>query len=302
MAAASCLTLKSMGRLEYAKITADFFCLDRDRPLILGLALTDICNLSCIHCRVGNVYRRHMTWDEVDKVLRDQHGSGARFLYLEGGEPLLWQDGQRRLPEVIRLAREIGYLKVHLYTNGTMPLDSSPDFTWVSVDGLPENYAAIRGSPFDRVWTNIRSGPRPLAIIFTINTLNWRDIPGILEMARDELPGVRVNFYFHTPYYGLDFLLPSPRLKGEIAETLISLKRSGLPVMNTACGLRALAAVAFRRPLGFTRVVDQTGEYRCCRAVGNPEVCRFCGYSTCAELALLQDFHPGVVRETLRLF
>lgn len=94
-----------MGALEYIRITADFFCLRRDRPLILGLALTDVCNLSCIHCRVRNVYRRHMSWDEVEKVLRDLQDSGARFLYLEGGEPLLWQDGERRLPDVIRLAR-----------------------------------------------------------------------------------------------------------------------------------------------------------------------------------------------------
>ncbi len=177
-----------MGALEYIRITADFFCLRRDRPLILGLALTDVCNLSCIHCRVRNVYRRHMSWDEVEKVLRDLQDSGARFLYLEGGEPLLWQDGERRLPDVIRLAREIGYLKVHLYTNGTIPLDASPDFTWVSVDGMPGTYETIRGSPFDRVWNNIRYGPRPLAVIFTINTLNWREIPSFLKLVRDDLP------------------------------------------------------------------------------------------------------------------
>ena len=291
-----------MRILEYAKITADFFCLRRDRPLILGLVITDICNLSCLHCRVHNIFRRHLPWGVVGKVLRDQHGSGARFLYLEGGEPLLWQDGERRLPDVIGLAREIGFLKVHLYTNGTIPLDSSPDFTWVSVDGLPETYQTIRRGSFSRVWNNIRRGPRPLAIIFTINTLNWREIPAFLELVRDDLPGVRVNFYFHTPYYGFDFLLPSPFLKRQVAETLLSLKQSGLPVMNSVSGLRALAAVTFRRPLRFTRVVDQAGEYQCCRAVGNPEVCRFCGYSTCAELALLQDFHTGVVQEAMRLF
>lgn len=287
---------------EYAGITADFFLLRRRRPLILGLALTDVCNLRCLHCRVANVFRKHMPWDEVAEVLRSQYDDGARFLYLEGGEPLLWKDGDRRIPDVVRLAREMGYLKIHLYTNGTMNLDPSPDFTWVSVDGLPETHQAIRGGSFDQVWRNIRRAPRPPAIIFTVNTLNWREIRDFLELVRADLPGVRVNFYFHTPYYGLDHLMPSADQKQEVARTLLSLKRTGLPVMNSAAGIRALASVTFRRPLDFTRVVDQTGEYRCCRAVGNAEVCRLCGYSTCAELVLLQDFHPGVVREALRLF
>ncbi len=53
---------------------------------------------------------------------------------------------------------------------------------------MPGTYETIRGSPFDRVWNNIRYGPRPLAVIFTINTLNWREIPSFLKLVRDDLP------------------------------------------------------------------------------------------------------------------
>ena len=49
-------------------------------------------------------------------------------------------------------------------------------------------------------------------------------------------------------------------------------------------------------------IIDSTGEYQCCRAIENPEVCEHCGYSTCAEIALARDWRPGSIRQLMRAY
>ena len=113
---------------EYIRFCLDFFLLRRDRPFVLGLVTNDSCNLHCVHCKVSNLGRPNMSYEQVRVHLEVYYRKGARFLYLEGGEPHLWRDGSYRLQDIVALARSIGYLRVHLYTNGTMPLTARPDF------------------------------------------------------------------------------------------------------------------------------------------------------------------------------
>jgi MoaA/NifB/PqqE/SkfB family radical SAM enzyme len=279
---------------------ATSFFLARHRPLVVGLALTDACNLRCVHCRVANVGARRLSMAEIEALLLDLHARGARILYLEGGEPYLWRDGAWTAASVVRCAREVGFLRVHVYTNGTRPLDAGADFHWVSIDGPPSMHRRIRGFPVDATIEHLRAHAGPAAVITTLNTLNLGVIDETLDFVERELPGRRVMFYFHTPYYGFDELLPSPAQRAAAAEHIVELKRAGRPVLNSAAGIRATASGRFRHPLPYVAVVDATGEYRCCRAIGAPEVCRHCGYSACAELELVRHLHPGALREALR--
>ena len=143
-----------------------------------------------------------MSMGDIDSVLRRFHAKGVRMLYLTGGEPYLWRDGPLRLPDIVRRARDIGYLRVHVYTNGTAGLSSAPDFTWISIDGIGETLVKIRGIPLERVLRNVRGFRGRHAIVFTINTVNYREIRESLECFDRELPGPRPLFFFHTPYYG----------------------------------------------------------------------------------------------------
>lgn len=287
---------------ESAKFGLDFFVLRRDRPYILGLALTDICNLHCKHCRVANISRKSMTIGEVEKHLRKYRERGARFLYLEGGEPYLWSDGNHRLADIVQLARRVGYLRVHVYTNGTHPLDANPDFTWVSVDGLGETFRAIRGIPIERVLRNVRGFEQRFAFIFVVNTINRGEIPEFLRFVKVEFPGREVMFFFHTPYYGVDELLLSAAQKREAIETLLQCKKARLPVLNSRAGLRVLQTGRYPHPTRLWWVVDETGEYQCCRAFGEPKVCENCGYSSCAEIVLSRSLRPGPVWAMLKSF
>lgn len=288
--------------LDYSRFVRDFFILRRNRPYVLGLVVTDICNLACRHCRVANVYHVSMKFSEVRSHLLDQYAQGVRYLYLEGGEPYLWRDGDHRLADIVNLAKQLGYYRVHVYTNGTLSLSEAPDFTWVSVDGIGDIFTRIRGIPLDRVLAHICEHRGKHGIVFTVNTINYRHIPVFLDFVKEQLPGVRVMFYFHTPYYGFDELFLSQVQRSEAVSALIDSKREGLPVMNSRAGLVAMKNGHYFHPTNLWRVIDSTGEYQCCRAIGNPEVCANCGYSTCAEIALARDWNPGPILQLMRAY
>lgn len=284
---------------NYTRFAWDFFVMRRNRPFILGLVVTDICNLACKHCRVANIYRSSMSLEEIRHHLTTQYAQGVRYLYLEGGEPYLWHDGDHRLDSIVEMAREIGYFRIHVYTNGTTRLSSSPDFNWVSIDGLGEIYRSIRGIPVDGVLEHLRSFQGHCGIVYTVNTINYRHIRDFLKFIQREFPKIRVMFYFHTPYYGFDELFLSQEQRREAINTLRQCKKAQLPVMNSQSGLKVMASGDYFHPTNLWRVIDSTGEYQCCRAFGNQEVCDNCGYSTCAEIALARNWRVGPIVQVL---
>ena len=287
---------------EYARFAADFFILRRERPYVLGLVTNDTCNLHCIDCRVANTWHYNMTFDEVRSHLERYYARGVRFLYLEGGEPYLWRDGKHRIRDVIRLAHDIGYLRVHLYTNGTIPLDAHPDFTWISIDGTGDTFKKIRGIALERVLRNVRGFTEPHAIVHVINAINYREIHPFLDYCASELPDTPVLFYFHTPYYGIDELYLSEQQRRDAVDTIMACKRDGLPVLNSKPALDAYLEGNPDLPVGYWYVVDQTGDYRCCRVAGDPDICRDCGYTTCNEMLLARDWNPEAIASMLRMF
>lgn len=287
---------------EYLKFGVDFFILRKKRPYILGLVTNDTCNLSCKHCRVANIDHVNMSYEKIKSILERYYRNGSRFVYIEGGEPYMWHDEEYRLKDIVTLAKKIGYLQVHIYTNGTFPLDANPDFTYVSIDGLKNSYETIRGIPIERVLDNIRSFKQKFAIIFVVNTINRQEIRPFLEFIQNEFPSTRVMFYFHTPYYGIDSLFLSKEQKREAIDTIIRCKKDGLPVFNSKSGLRAIMSGNYEHPTNLWWIVDHTGEYQCCRAFGQKEVCEECGYSSCAEIVLARSYNIGAIKEMFRYF
>ena len=94
----------------------------KELPFIGGIVINDRCNLNCIHCSVANRDIPDLTFEEVEIGLRKLYAMGMRYLYIEGGEPFLWRDNSKSLKDVIRLAREIGFRFIVVYTNRTFPL------------------------------------------------------------------------------------------------------------------------------------------------------------------------------------
>jgi len=74
---------------------------------------------------------------------------------------MLWRDGEHTLQDAISEARRIGFYHVHVYTNGTLGLDTAADMVWVSMDGLPGTFELRRGDHFRQVESAIRKGQHP---------------------------------------------------------------------------------------------------------------------------------------------
>lgn len=279
----------------YARFTWRWIVLRRPEPLIYGIALTDRCNLRCLGCHVSNTGRRDMAWDELVRTLRNAWSRGFRDLYLSGGEPMLWRDGEHTLEDAIAQARRIGFFHVHVYTNGTLGLDTSADLAWVSMDGLPSTFEKRRGCHFAQVERAVReSRHRKIAIIYVIDRNTASGIEPFLQWVHEtHFPVVGVMFYFHTPYYGHDELFLTAQERAPIIDRLLGCIRTGLPVINSRAGLLALKSGDWPRRVPVAYVADVDGEYVCCRA--SDDICADCGYAACTELTEFQRLRPSAL-------
>jgi len=277
-----------------------FFVLRRSVPLIYGIVLTDRCNLACRGCAVANTGRPSMGWEAVTTAMRRAHDRGFRELYFSGGEPMLWRDGDRDLEDAISEARRVGFFHVHVYTNGTRGVDTSADLVWVSMDGPPGTFERRRGDHFSEVEAAVRRGDHPrVAVIYVIDRNTAGGVEPFLRWVRaTRFPVVGVMFYFHTPYYGYDELFLDRSERAPLIDRLLACRRAGLPVLNSAAGLRALRSGDWPRRPPTASVLDVDGEWVCCRA--SDDVCEDCGYAACTELTEVQRLRPSAVRAMLR--
>lgn len=277
-----------------------FFVLRRADPLIYGMAVTDACNLGCRGCRVANTGRPQMSWAQIVEAMRSARERGFRELYFTGGEPMLWGEGGRTLEDAVVEARRLGFVHVHIYTNGTVGLETSADLVWVSMDGLPGIFEQRRGGQFTEVEQAVRAhSGSPVAVIYVIDRHTADGVGPFLQWVQtSRFPVMGVMFYFHTPYYGYDELYLDAGERAPVIDRLLEYIRVGLPVLNTRAGLRALRSGDWSRRLAMAAVVDVEGEAVCCRAP--EEACADCGYAVCTELTEFQRLRPSAVRGMLR--
>jgi len=179
----------------------------REIPFIGELVINEKCNLKCKHCKVSNRKIPDLSYKNIERGLRIFYDKGIKSVFIEGGEPFLWKEDSRNLDDVIKLAKDIGFKVVSIYTNGTFPIRTSADTVFVSLDGLKETNDKLRGKIYDKVMNNIKESSHPSIMInYTINQKNHRDI----EKFCEEIKGIRkikgIFFNFHTPYYGKDEL------------------------------------------------------------------------------------------------
>lgn len=295
--------MKAKQFLFYLKFALPFFVKQKDVPLILGMVITDRCNLSCQQCRVANTGRPDLTMEDINRKLEKFYARGFRELYIEGGEPFLWKYAHYSLDDIITEARRIGYFHVHVYTNGSFPLISEADMLWVSVDGLRANYNQLRGNHFDRVIQNIRESRHSrIAIVHVINQQNKSELLAFLQYVKSQLSNVvGVIFYFHTPYYGIDELFIDKAERAPIVDEILAYKKAGLPVFNSRPGLTALKTGQWHRPSSIFAMTDISGDYICCRT-NSPEICANCGYGACTEVLAAQKLKLGAMLNLMKFW
>jgi len=116
--------------------------LGKRMPLQSVIFITSHCNLQCRHCSIarmvaeGKLPQEHFPLAKVRNLLQQCYNAGSRMVTFEGGEPLMWRDGDYDLEYLVKEAKRIGFLSTSYSTNGSLPIpDSSTDRIFVSLDG-----------------------------------------------------------------------------------------------------------------------------------------------------------------------
>ncbi len=271
-------------------------------PLIVGLVLTNRCNLRCRHCTVTRRPDMDLSFKEITGVIDAFYEEGGRCLYLEGGEPFLWRDGHHGIEDVVDYARRVGFFTVIIYTNGTMPLETTADTLFISIDGLHKTHDALRGSSFDRIMKNIDDAGHPSMFVnYTINNRNKDELEAFCAYMDGQTHIRGTFFYFHTPYYGYDDLYVEPTERAEIIQRLLTYKRT-YRILNSRAGLKSALRNDWKRPLDICSVYEKGTTYRCCRFTGDPELCRNCGYLSYAEIDQTLKLKPSAIVNALKYF
>lgn len=274
----------------------------KNTPLIAGLTVTNKCNLRCRHCRVTGREAKDLSFEEATNILDSFYREGGRTVYFQGGEPFIWHDRQYNLEDIVEYAHKKGFLTAIIYTNGTMPIITSADTVFISLDGLKKTHDYIRGETFDKIMENISESEHScLFVNFTINSYNKDEIEYFCEYI-DKIRHIHgIFFYFHTPYYGYDDLYIEPTERNRILGRLLSLKKK-YRILNSRAGLKSALNNDWKRPLNICRVYEKGEVYECCRYPGDLELCQNCGYLSYAEIDQTLKLKPSAILNALKYF
>jgi Fe-coproporphyrin III synthase len=277
-------------------------------PLLASFKLTYRCNLTCLACpfhlRAGDE-NIHMSWSLAKASLDTLQRLGALIVVFEGGEPLLWRDGEHHLNDLIDYAKK-RFPRVAVTTNGTFPLDVPADIVWVSIDGLKETHDRLRSRSFDRVWSNLCAARnKRLLVHFTINRENRHDIRPLLVKLKGipAFGGMTVQLFY--PYgQGEAPLALSDDQRRATLEEVIEMKKQGLPILNSTGRLHAMIENDWRCHDDILINVDPDGTItQGCYVKNRGRVnCRACGFSPVSEASGALDLFPGSLRAGWSIF
>jgi len=291
------------GLLERACYISWQYLWGRKRPFLASFKLTYRCNLTCQQCPFYVLETTDPGFEQACDIIDRLYARGSRILMFEGGEPLLWRDGNRRVHDLVAYARQRFY-SVGMTTNGTLPLDVPTDVLWVSVDGLRDTHNRLRGAPtFDRIIENARASRHPrLFAHITVNAVNAEEVPQLLEFLDGIFKGMTLQFYY--PYNQKDNLFLDFDRREKLLDKVIRLKREGIRVLNSAPALEALNRNTWtcRDTLIDNANPDGSAQQGCyLRGRGDID-CAKCGFSPHTEVSLACQGNLRAIQAGMRIF
>ncbi len=277
-------------------------------PLIASFKLTYNCNLKCAPCPFyskAGLPGTHISWDDALKAILTLKKMGCLFVIFEGGEPLIWRDGNRDFNDLVLLAGK-HFITVGATTNGTLPIDVETDVLWVSIDGLKETHDRLRGNSFDIAISNIRSSShKKLLVHYTLNRLNYKEFEELSRFIA-KFPNVRgITVQFFYPYgQGEENLRLSRDERRTAVETIVRLKKAGIPILNSSSRLRAMIDNTWKCHEWLLANVTPDGNiFTGCYVKGRGTInCRACGFTPVAEASGAYNFFPKSLFSGLSIF
>jgi len=180
------------------------------RPVVVW-AITQACNLRCVHCYASASAApapNELSHDEGRALLDDLQTFKVPAVLFSGGEPLVRPD----CVDLIAYARQIG-LRCTLSTNGLLIDDAMADrlaevalqYIGISLDGTQERHDRLRGQlgAFDTSLAGINRCVKrgiKVGVRFTIHAMNHQDLEPIFDICLAH--GVQRLCIYHLAYAG----------------------------------------------------------------------------------------------------
>lgn len=276
----------------------------KNKPFLASYKLTYECNLRCTPCPYHTYKSSQADYLSTINTLRSLRQRGNQIVVFEGGEPLLWKDNPHTIHDIIRTAKSM-FPCVGMTTNGTLPLDVDTDILWVSIDGLENTHNLLRGADVHpKVIRNIRnSSHRRLLVHITINGLNYKEVPLIIQSLVGLVYGFTIQLYY--PYTDTHpELILGQNDRNWVLDQVISLKHQGIPIYNSWAGLSSLKDKKWDC---FPMLVDNANPdgtiTNGCYLKNRTEIkCNLCGFSPIIEISLAKNLNLSAIFNGMKLF
>jgi MoaA/NifB/PqqE/SkfB family radical SAM enzyme len=279
------------------------YVLTHKRPFLASFKITYRCNLRCVQCPFRSLPSRELSFIDVMGVIDRLYERGSRMVVIEGGEPMMWSDGEYTIHDVVRYARRL-FFSVGITTNGTQPLEVESDILWVSLDGFAETHNRLRGADvYDQILENIRkSSHLKLFAHITINRENAPEIPALVRFLNSMVRGITIQFYY--PYHGQDELFLDFKQRAILLDEIIRLKHSGYRILNSTASLMALKRNTWKCLDYLVDCANPDGSITqgCYLKTRQDGDCSKCGFSPHTELSLACRGNPSAIWTGMNVF
>ncbi|MCI8628468.1 MAG: radical SAM protein [Firmicutes bacterium] len=273
----------------------------KKNPILGTIILTDKCNLHCKHCSVNNKQSKIYTYQNIKKEMNILYHMGVRILFFCGGETFLWQHNEKTVRDLVKEAKEIGFLIVNVVTNGTFPIDlPEADLILLSLDGDRKTHNMIRGDTYDTILKNIKCATtNNICLYMAINQINKHKIRNVADIAKREKNIKAISFNFHTPYECTEYLQLHKKDKKICCNIIAKLKKQKYPIFNLVSAFPYLINNTFPTPCYQCVVIEQGNISICGRCIYEKGLCKKCGYFFVAEYTLLFRGNLKIILEML---
>ncbi|MET0088051.1 MAG: radical SAM protein [Sedimenticola sp.] len=293
--------MKLVSWIDYGFRT---YILGQEPPYLLGLEVTDHCNLDCFYCEGKNKGRYYFSYEQACQTLSAAYDRGHRELYLTGGEPMIWQDGDRQLADLVKYARNLGFNDIVIYTNGTRPLDIRGCKYIVTIDGPREVHNRIRSDTYDLILNHVRTAvTSEVFASITITKANEQHFENYVKeiTATNLFRGIAFNLLTHWPEIVARYGFAGDE-RTKLLDRIWSMKQQGYPILLSAAAYKALRSNDWKRPLPQVELALAPNEiYTCCRDVGNKEICDACGYVSGVEISQILALKPSAILQAIQM-
>lgn len=296
--------MKLSSFLQFATFGIKTILFKRKNAILGTIILTDKCNLHCKHCSVNNITAVVHPYTQIKKEMEELYNMGVRILFFCGGETFLWRDGEYTLRDLVKEAKEMGFLIVNVVTNGTFSLDlPEADLILLSLDGDKNRHNEIRGDTYDTIMHNIENATSDnICFYMAINKINKDCVADVCKIARDTKNVRAFSFNFHTPYPDTKDLALTKQEKSNCCKVIGQMMDEGAPVFNLKSAFPYLIENNFPTPC-YQCVVMENGKLSTCgRCIEVEGLCEQCGYFFVAEYTLLFKGNLKIIFEMLRTY